>query len=484
MKHLATILDQSWTKQFLLVVAFILLSFLGYLTLVVLNHAGLHDSRSISLLAVILFAFLIPTLLVWFSSRMLSVFFVVPITCIFSLLTNWVMQSSVYLLFIPAQAGLCGLLFYLDQRKDAEAISHAVEIEKAINEKNDMELAFKDEGTSISVHFEKYTHYYNLKNLAADFSATLSLKELSQLIVSKTVELISKESPCFLFLADTDGTELSLIASQSTEGARKQRLKGGDLFDFWVLRHRQSLIVTDVQKDFRFDIQKSSDLNGLRSLIASPLIHAGKPIGTLRLNSDKPVAFTTDDLRFLDAISTLASSAISNSILFQKTEELAIRDSLTGLYVQRYFRERLSEEHGRSLLTNSPLTLLMCDLDHFKDHNDRYGHGVGDFILIKTSELMAQKAGHGIVARYGGEEFAILLPKVTPHEGLVLAESIRSSLANMKLTVRREMIPITISIGVASMPVDTLDSEELIRIADRRLYQAKKSGRNQVCGVG
>ena len=375
------------------------------------------------------------------------------------------------------------MLFYLDQKKQAEIIVRSVAIEKAINEKNDLEIAFKEEGTSISVFFEKYTSYYNLRNLATDFSTTLSIKELSQMIVSKTLGLILRGRRCFLFLAEPVSGNLSLVASKGFESEEKRKTKSGSVFDLWVFRNRQSLIVTDLQKDFRFDLQKAAEEDSLRSVVVSPLIHEGKVVGTLRVNAEKPGAFTTDELRLLDTIATLASSAISNAILFQKTEELAIRDSLTGLYVQRYFLERLSEEHGRSLLTHAPLTLLMSDLDHFKECNDRYGHSIGDDMLVKISELISQKAIDGIVARYGGEEFSILLPKHTPEDGYVLAESIRTAVANMNFAIRRETIPMTISIGVASIPKDTLDSEELIRIADKRLYQAKKSGRNRVCGA-
>jgi diguanylate cyclase (GGDEF)-like protein len=219
----------------------------------------------------------------------------------------------------------------------------------------------------------------------------------------------------------------------------------------------------------------------IRSLISSPIVHEGKAVGTLRLHSDQPSAFATDDLRILDAISTLASSAASNALLFYKTEELAIRDSVTGLYVQRYFRERLLEEHRRSLLTNAPLTLLMCDLDRFKSYNDRYGHAVGDLILKKSATLIKKTAKDGFVARYGGEEFAVLAPKHDLEAGHKLAETVREAIASMELSVRREVIPLTISIGVAAFPLDTLDSEELIHIADKRLYRAKEAGRNQVC---
>ncbi len=481
MKQRVTKSYRPWIKQINLILAFILLVALSYYSLIFLSKVQ-YSKTANTYLSLMLFLFFLPTILSWYGFRLLCIFLFVPINAVFSLLISYVTQSSSPLIFIPAQVILCVLLLYLDQKKEAEMIVYNVEIEKSINEKNDLELAFKDEGTSISVYFEKYASYYNLRNLASDFSTTLSLKELSSMIVTKTMELISHGTRCLLFLADPDHATLSLVASRSLEGEGKRKQKSGDLFDYWVLRNRQSLIVTDTQKDFRFDLAKSPPADDVRSVIASPLIHEKKVVGTLRCNSLKPGTFSTDELRLLDAISTLASSAISNSILFQKTEELAIRDSLTGLFVQRYFMERLNEEHGRSLLTHAPLTLLMCDLDHFKSWNDRYGHGVGDYILKQISETIVRKITDGIAARYGGEEFSILLPKQSAEQGMLIAERLRTAIAELSISLRREVIPVTISIGVASMPMDTLDAQELIKIADQRLYQAKKTGRNRVCG--
>jgi diguanylate cyclase (GGDEF)-like protein len=421
--------------------------------------------------------------LAWSVSGLLCISAFVPVAAIFSILIASVINSPSFLLFVLSDALLCFLLYYLDDQKNAEVIARNVEIEKSIAEKNDMELAFRGEGTSISVYFEKYTSYYNLRTLANEFSTTLRVIELSRMIGSKTIELFSKGQNCLLYLAEGQTANLSLVASKSIVEELKFKEKGGNLFDFWVLRNRQSLIVMDTQKDFRFDLQKAKAAEEVRSVIASPLIHEGKTTGTLRINASQPNTFSTDDLRLLDAIATLASAAISNSILFQKTEELAIRDSLTGLYVHRYFLERLSEECKRSLSTNTSLTMLMCDLDHFKDCNDRFGHGVGDYVLMKTAGIISEQAADGIVARYGGEEFSILLPKMTLKEGCQMAESIRKAVREAKLSVRREIIPMTISIGIASVPQDTFDQEELIRIADQRLYEAKQKGRNQViCG--
>ena len=481
MKQRVSLLDRPWVKQTTLFLAFFLLVAFGYSSLIFLSKAKILPDV-VPYLSFVLFLFFLPTILSWYGFRVLCIFLFVPSCSLFAILISWATHSTAYLSFIPAQIILCLLLLYLDQKKEAEAIVYDVETEKSINEKNDLELAFKEEGASISVYFEKYTSYYNLRNLASDFSTTLLLKDLTHLIVTKTRGLMSHSDWSLLFLADPITGSLSLVASKGPEEDSKSKQKNGDLFDLWVIRNRQSLIVTDTQKDFRFDLAKIPPADNVRSVLVSPLIHERKVVGTLKCISPMPGVFNTDDLRLLDAISTLASSAVSNCILFQKTEELAIRDSLTGLFVYRYFMERLSEEHGRSLLTHAPLTLLMCDLDHFKACNDKYGHGVGDYILKEIAETITKKITDGIVARYGGEEFAILLPKQTVAEGLVLAEQLRMAIAELKISVRREVIPITISIGVAAIPTDTLDAEELIRIADRRLYQAKRLGRNQVCG--
>lgn len=386
-------------------------------------------------------------------------------------------------MFLVGYGGLATLIYRSEKRKNDEIVLSEVDIEKKVVEKNDLELSYKKKGESISIFFEKYSAYYNLRRLADEFSSTLDISKLADLIVTRTLEFIQKGDWCLLSLAqqEKEKDELGLIASKSTGSAKKSTRKLGDFLDFWVLRNRQHLLVSDTEKDFRFDLRREPSLSEIRSAILSPLAHEGKIVGTLRVDSVHPETFNTDQLRLLDAISTLASSALSNATLYQKTVELAIRDSLTRLYVQRYFLERLREEHKRALLTHEPLSLLMCDLDHFKKINDCYGHSTGDLVLIRFAELMSGAFAHGILARYGGEEFTVLLPGVVKREALLAADKLREQLMAEQIDVRRETIRVTVSIGVANIPHDTLDPEELIRIADERLYQAKKFGRNQVC---
>jgi len=484
MKPFFSFLSTGTTKRILVFFSSVFLVLLIYACLLVLTQFQTAPSHTTGRLAVLLLFFFIPIGFAWFLHRVVAFVVVVPIAIAIAVLAVSVTHLAGLMAFVIAYLFLCVVLFRIDKRESAKVINCDVEIEDAVNQKNDLEISYREKGTSISVLFEKYTSYYNLRNLATDFSSTLSLEDLCELIVQKTLELVQKGTWCLLLLSETGTGTLELKASKSTTQKEGVKSKSGDPFDFWLLRNRRSLIVTDSQKDFRFDPKKTSELSEVRSVIASPVIHEGKVIGTLRLHSPDPSCFETDELRILDAITTLASSAISNCLLFRKTQELAIRDSLTGLFVQRYFMERLGEEHRRCLISKTPLTLLMCDLDHFKVCNDRYGHGVGDMALLKTSELLRQKVPDGIVARYGGEEFSILLPKIAFEEGLKLAENIRAGVERMNLNVRRQEIPMTISIGVASVPVDTLDSEELMRVADKRLYNAKRAGRNKVCGAG
>jgi diguanylate cyclase (GGDEF)-like protein len=481
MESLIATLAEKRGKLTIAALALGLLILITYFSFYLVKQQSPLSPQTAYLVFISLFAYLVPVVFSWMTYRMLSWTFCLPVTLIVSALVAIGSHELRLLGVIPIHLLFCYFIIHVDRQSDNRIIDSNVELEKLINQKNDLEVAYQERGTSISVFFEKYTSYYNLRNLANEFSATLSLNGLCQMVVTKTIELIRKGDWCLLLLSEPDGGTLSLMASKNLPDRSSMKMKDGDVFDFWILRNRQSLIVHDTQKDFRFDLKKTSELHDIRSLISSPIIYEGKPVGAVRLHSRYASNFSTEDLRILDAISTLASSAISNSILFQKTEELAIRDSLTGLYVQRHFLERLREEHRRSLLTNAPLSFLMCDLDHFKKCNDEHGHGVGDVVLSETSHILTSVAKDSIVARYGGEEFAILLPKRKRKEAAEVAEQICEKVRTKNLVVRRERIPVTISIGVAAFPEDTLDSEELIRVADERLYQAKRLGRDQVC---
>ncbi len=173
---------------------------------------------------------------------------------------------------------------------------------------------------------------------------------------------------------------------------------------------------------------------------------------------------------------------IKRAVLYEKVQELVIRDSLTQILSRRYFMERFSEEVNRSRKFSYSLACLMIDIDNFKDLNDRYGHLVGDAILKEASKIIKDSIRQiDILGRYGGEEFCLALPETKKEEARFAAERIREAIEDKAIRAYDEDLKITISIGIAVLPEDALDTEALIDRADQALYKAKQAGRNRVC---
>ena len=171
-------------------------------------------------------------------------------------------------------------------------------------------------------------------------------------------------------------------------------------------------------------------------------------------------------------------------------EEQSITDALTGLKNRRFFDERLHEEFRRAQRYGDYLALIMLDLDHFKQVNDRFGHQAGDAVLHEASSLIrASIRDPDICARYGGEEFAVILPKTHMSGALAVAERMWRAIGGKEFAIgpgedgrSPPTIRVTASIGVAFYPSKDINSAELlVRFADQALYQAKKSGRNNIC---
>jgi two-component system, cell cycle response regulator len=162
--------------------------------------------------------------------------------------------------------------------------------------------------------------------------------------------------------------------------------------------------------------------------------------------------------------------------------QLAVTDGLTGLYNHRHFHERLSLEVERSQRSGLPLSLLMLDVDHFKQFNDQFGHPAGDEVLRQLARVLADtRRANDVVARYGGEEFAVILVDTAKFTAAKVAERIRERVAGHDFTEAAQRAGrIGVSIGVATFPDDGSDAEALVRAADAALYTAKRAGRNRV----
>lgn len=162
-------------------------------------------------------------------------------------------------------------------------------------------------------------------------------------------------------------------------------------------------------------------------------------------------------------------------------QEQAIRDALTGLYNRRYINEALERELARAEREHRPISFVMLDIDHFKNINDTFGHNVGDAVLQNlATQLLSQSRINDVVCRYGGDEFLVILPNVTAEIALKMTERWRKIFLESEALVEYLDIQITVSCGISQYPLHGTTTEELISAADKALYQAKESGRNQV----
>ncbi len=188
-------------------------------------------------------------------------------------------------------------------------------------------------------------------------------------------------------------------------------------------------------------------------------------------------------LRFAEPGSTFASVITSATARLGRARVDAVTDGLTGLYNQRYFKQRLGEEVARAAEQGRPLALLFCDLDHFKDYNDRYGHSAGDEALRAVANVLLRSVRQvDLAARYGGEEFAVVLIDTTAARAAEVAERIRGGVAALDLDdVERRL---SVSVGVAAYPRDAALAEELVDKADWAMYLGKRRGRNRVVIFG
>jgi diguanylate cyclase (GGDEF)-like protein len=189
------------------------------------------------------------------------------------------------------------------------------------------------------------------------------------------------------------------------------------------------------------------------------------------------VAFDGNNLDPLATLVRLLASSIKNVQLHATVRELSLTDALTEVHNRRYFEIMLQKETERSQRYQRDLSVIMIDIDHFKQYNDAFGHPAGDDALREIAQEIAQGARRGldVVSRYGGEEFAIILPETDSEGARIVAEKIREEIAACQ-SFRK---PITVSLGIAVMQSGQLHPQLLVDQADRALYQAKRQGRNR-----
>ncbi len=217
-------------------------------------------------------------------------------------------------------------------------------------------------------------------------------------------------------------------------------------------------------------------------LISIPLHLGERQLGILNLVMSPNVIFSGDEIRLLQTVGDNFSAALERARLYENAEHLATVDSLTGLFTRRHFFQLAQKEFDRANRYQHVLSILMIDIDYFKQVNDKFGHLIGDQVLQQLSvRFEACLRSSDFIGRYGGEEFVILMPETDADNGLSIADRIRASITDRPFVTDKGEISLTISIGVASKVLDIETSLEIVlEHADQALLIAKNHGRNKV----
>ena len=214
--------------------------------------------------------------------------------------------------------------------------------------------------------------------------------------------------------------------------------------------------------------------------VCLPMIAQGVPLGFVHLA--RPGDAVMDRLELVQSAVEQLAMTLHTLSLQETLREQSIRDPLTGLFNRRYLEESLAQELARSQRRQRPFSVLMLDVDHFKDFNDRQGHPGGDALLAGMGQVLRSRArAEDIACRYGGEEFTLILPETGSEDACRVAEALRQAVQALRVEhMGRELPPVTVSIGVATHHDPVENGEQLVQRADRALYRAKREGRDRV----
>jgi diguanylate cyclase (GGDEF)-like protein len=249
-----------------------------------------------------------------------------------------------------------------------------------------------------------------------------------------------------------------------------------------LTRERGGAGFADVRTCLLPSASRATEEVTLGGFAAFPMVTHDEVSGLLGLSGRAVERLAPETRSFLVQVASQAHIVAENARLVHRLKELSIRDGLTDLFNHRHTLERVTEEYSRVARYHEALSVLMIDLDHFKEVNDRHGHQAGDKVLRETAGVFKEGLrAVDLLGRYGGEEFLALLPHTGVAEAAGTAERLRRRLERHVFPVSEAGLKITASIGVASYPAAGIDSADaLVRAADDALYQAKQAGRNRV----
>ena len=320
-----------------------------------------------------------------------------------------------------------------------------------------------------------------------------------------------------IFLIDEKTGKLKKAISKVRERAKSSRFPFSTSVVRQAVVQAKAIMIPDTKLQKDPPLSESIEMNRIISAMCVPLITKKATRGVIYVHSSTaPQGFQKEDLFFITSLGNPAAAAIENALLHEKSKQtesalqsakdelkvkieertaelteanrklsrLTMTDSLTGLFNHRYLMKALEGEFLRAVRYKRPLAMLIMDIDHFKDVNDRNGHPCGDMVLRETAALLkGELRGSDIMARYGGDVIAVILPETDEVRALQVAEKLRKKLKNALFQWNQGTFSISCSTGVAAITDQGVHYwNQLLHEADKALYRAKESGRNAVTG--
>ncbi len=373
-------------------------------------------------------------------------------------------------------------------------ILHSTDRTHAFNEDDQRLLSFIADEVAIAIENNRLyreteaalTEHQALYQIGLLLTNTDDVSKVLNLVVESALKITGSPAGS-LSLYNSSNEEFYLASSIGFSPAfsdlPRWRLRQGGLTSR-ILNSQEPFVISEI-KDGKNDhgINPVILKEGIKSLAAIALRLEREVIGILYIDDFVPRSYSEREISALSLLANQASIALMKAQAFKEQMERAITDGLTQVYNHRYFQESLERDIRRAKRYKHPVSMIMCDIDFFKNYNDLFGHPAGDKALKKVADILKTETREtDMIARYGGEEFAVILPETSKHDAMRVARKINTAVEAADV-IGEETLPnskFTISCGVATFPDDSSSKQGLIDQADRALYKAKEGGRNTV----
>jgi len=313
-----------------------------------------------------------------------------------------------------------------------------------------------------------------LARMAVDLEDAGDPAGVAQVLLDSVVDTFDFERAVVL---GGQGEDLSVMAGRGTEqAATSHHRPGPESVMRLAMDARRTQLVSEL--DPEQDSWLAALFPAAHNLAVLPLTAEGRSVGVLVVEHALRQGSRIERrvVSILERFASQASLALRNAWLLEQLQQVADTDGLTGIANRRVFDSVLDRELARAARNNAPVSLVMLDIDHFKQLNDTHGHQRGDDVLRAVAAALAEQCReYDTATRYGGEEFAVILPNCTANEAPAAAERLRVAITEADSPVR-----VTASAGVATFPLNGHDADSVVTAADEALYESKRTGRNRV----